>query len=497
MEELDVKQVLYKAINSPQFGRSSFNKLVNSKDTFGEYTDVVSAVRNHYFTYKTPISREGLATEIKFSDKKRGKLNKDRVLEIDQKLAKIYNLSKAGNYSNDPNLDKNIDDWCRSQVALAVLRSYAVQNKDFGDQKVLLDMLSDIKEAAQIGSTDSLFEKVDITGDDPKELVNRLDNIVGETIPTGWTDLDKAMGGGLARGEVGATEAYTGTGKSTTLINLMAQYGVVEKKDVLYISMEDATDRMYYRMLANITRTGYHELYDDNNILLEDNAYKLVKEIQEYHRKGAIGSLELLRSNPHEVSPVEIEQAIQEYQGDHGKAPDILMIDYPDIMLNPYATSNTDPYSAEGKLYEEIRRIAGVYHMIVWVAMQSGRGARDAKVLTGFDVEGSKKKINALDLNLTVNQTPEERKEGYIRLYMDKVRNPSQATNDGIIYLKVNPKGVRFQNENEEERHAHQELLASSEDFGAYKKEPGDRKKAYDDANKKIAQANKEIKGLI
>jgi hypothetical protein len=105
------------------------------------------------------------------------------------------------------------------------------------------------------------------------------------------------------------------------------------------------------------------------------------------------------------------------------------------LLRNPHASGN----EAEdgGKLFEEMRRIAQDYNVVMWTASQMNRTAYSAQIRTAEHMEGSHRKKNAAELVLTVNSTEEEYKAGFVRLYADKVRNPPEGPYDKMLGFKV------------------------------------------------------------
>jgi lipoate-protein ligase A len=84
-----------------------------------------------------------------------------------------------------------------------------------------------------------------------------------------------------------------------------------------------------------------------------------------------------------------------------------------------------------------------------------------------------------------MNQSQDEFDNGYMRLYIDKIRNP-ETTVDRMLYFCVDKKSVSIREENESEHEAHLQLLqkGKSSKFGDYEKE-GLSKKDLDEKRKK------------
>ncbi|MGI4467419.1 hypothetical protein ACR2W6_21370, partial [Klebsiella pneumoniae] len=80
---------------------------------------------------------------------------------------------------------------------------------------------------------------------------------------------------------------------------------------------------------------------------------------------------------------------------------------------------------------------------------------------TSEHVEGSRKIVNAVEVSLAVNQKDEEFKSGFLRLYLDKIRNSSN-TGERFVNLKVEPTKMIVRDETPEEKQEHIQLLSDN-----------------------------------
>lgn len=493
IESVDTKQVLYKAICDPMFGKTTFSKIPITGDLYNNYKDVAFSIRSHYEKYDNPISKEALIGDIKYSYKIKGKLTDLVIPQIEELVGSIYQLNQSGNYNyaSDPEINKQIDGWCRNKLVANIFSKYLTENKDFSSSQVIESMTADLSEALTIGSPTKDVEHISLADADPDKLVNILSNINKNIIPTGWTDLDKAMGGGLGKGEMALVIGPTGRGKTTTLINLAKQYILYSKKHVQFIELEEHQDRMLLKNLSTITHIAQKKFFETNKLgqqeINKGTSKKVIELVQKAMKDGRIGTLDIDNAPAHKLDINGLEQLIQRYGNEHSYYPDVLIIDYPDIMLNEYQ-GKVNEYRADGLLYEDIRALAGKYKMLVWVAAQTNRTAAAQDIVNAYSLEGSKQKLNAVELAMTLNQTDEEYKSGFIRFYLDKIRN-STGIEDRMLKLKVDTKYVGFINETTADKEAHDQILSKvkDENYGKYKKAQetdADRKRALAKINK-------------
>jgi len=489
LNEATVSQVIYRAMADSTYALNVFSKIPITGENFGDYTDIAKSIRSHYRKYEEPISKEALTADVIDSMKRTGKASQEDLDEQTARITSISRLSKVSNYSNDKDISVKTDEWSRNKLATDVLMRELSSYKDVGDPEVIDRIITGLNKANSLGSISELGESVSLFDpDDASKMVDLLSHVQQNTIPLNLPSLDHLMGGGLAKGEMGMILSQSGKGKTATLVNVAKRYAVDSKQNVLYIALEERVNRLVLRAFRVVTNQKMSDIYDSlgnpdiNKLKAQLDAFQKIKG------KGAIGDLDIFASKPQIVSPNSVEQILQQYMLKHGHYPDVLIIDYPDLMENPYLNQGVNEFRAAGMLYESIRRIAGQYNMIVWVASQMNRMSSQQEIMNAYAIEGSKQKLNTVELCLSLNQTDAEFKNGFIRFYVDKVRNPGEGTWDKIIKFKVNVNSMTYNEETPEESSAHDEILAvkDKDQFGEYKKP----KMTAEQAKKKTAEAN-------
>jgi len=188
----------------------------------------------------------------------------------------------------------------------------------------------------------------------------------------------------------------------------------------------------------------------------------LLERLRSEHKKGLLGNFTLAKSTPHTETVESLEQYLVNYGSVNGKMPDVVIVDYPDLLNNGFLSNKVSEYSAEGMLFEQLRGLADRTNTIMWVANQANRMADTAETITSFNMEGSKQKLNTVELCLSLNQSKKERENGYIRFHIDKARNATAAKSDDTIYMKVNSKSISYENETNTDREHHEEIVKDS-----------------------------------
>ncbi len=154
---------------------------------------------------------------------------------------------------------------------------------------------------------------------DPKA---RLERMLREdpVEPTGWTEVDDLLFGGISRGELLLVSANSGGGKSMTLANLGHNF-LARGRNVLYVSLElseDAIAQRYDTMYTGISRRDWKSNVNLITTRLEG--------IPDGH-----GVLDIVQM-PAGTKSNDIRAYLKEYQLKYDMVPDMIIIDYLDKM---------------------------------------------------------------------------------------------------------------------------------------------------------------------
>lgn len=288
------------------------------------------------------------------------------------------------------------------------------------------------------------------------------------------------------------TRNYVATHNTTWAVNQARNY-VVRGLNVLYIPLEEKIDRMIVRFEQLLSQQSKNSILVDGEL-----NEQLYDQIQQAYGAGKEqlnwGNLWIRKYKPQELTPSGLSQLISDVMIRKGQQIDVVIIDYPDLMKNPHSNGGNGESDAGGKLYEDIRSIAQEYDFVCWTLSQLNRASYGQEVKNAGAIEGSKRKMNAVELIFTLNQTPEEFQSGFIRAYVDKLRNNSGVAYDKMLYFKVIPETMTIRDETQEERMAHANLLEQTMEVARdnYKKENNFTPK---DAQSKINNLNAQLAG--
>lgn len=369
------------------------------------------------------LTEEALLT---LTQDKLDRMNKDA--ETQQKYFNAINqVYLVRDSQNDDIIDEKIEKYIKKHMQLDLLKKAAMS---LDKEEVMEKVADDWRDIMMLDVSGKNQEIINVL-DDTEYKRKALSTLYANTIPTGFSQIDALNGGGLAKGELGMIVAASGTGKTLILTNLATNY-TKNKRNVLFIALEELENRMILKFEQSMLRRNKSEIL--TGAALNETNFDKYQEFYKQNRSH-FGNLFFARFSPRKITPAKIEQLISDVKIRQGVDVDVVIIDYPELLRNPYATGNEADDG--GKLFEEMRRIAQDYNVVMWTAAQMNRTAYSAIIRTSEHMEGSLRKKNAAELVLTVNQTPEEYAAGFVRLYADKVRNPPEGGYDKMLGFKV------------------------------------------------------------
>lgn len=445
------KQVLRKAIESPIFSKEVLPKAPLSIFENNEiYKEVSNIIKRYYQTNSSVLTEEALLT---LTETKLDRMKKDS--EEQRKYFNAINeLYNVRNSHDDEVIDEKIEGYVKKHMRMELLKKAAMnlENEAFMEK-----MENELKEIMLLDVSGKKQEIINVI-DDAEHKRQALITIHQNTMSTGFKAIDDLNGGGLAKGELGLIVALSGTGKTMFLTNFATNYTKL-KQNVLYIALEELENRMILRFEQSMLRQNKSDILTGG--ALNETRFN---QLQDFYKKNRekFGNLFFARYSPNSVTPAKIEQLISDVMLRQGVHLDAVIVDYPDLLRNPHATG--DVAEDGGRLFEEMRRIAQDYNVVMWTASQMNRTAYNALIRTSEHMEGAHRKKNAAELVLTVNQTPEEFEAGYIRLYADKVRNPPEGAYDKMIGLRVVGSAMTIRDyRGDAEREEHVQVLKAAD----------------------------------
>ena len=191
-----------------------------------------------------------------------------------------------------------------------------------------------------------------------------------ERIPFDIEYLNKITRGGLPRKTLNILLAGTGVGKTLAMCH-MAAANLVNGKNVLYITMEMAEEKIAERIDANLLNVPLDELYQ-----LPKDAYD--KKVQRLREK-TVGRLIVKEYPTSTAGAANFRHLLNELRIKKNFTPDIIYIDYLNICMSSRMKqgANVNSYTYIKAIAEELRGLAVEYNVPIVSATQTTRGGYD------------------------------------------------------------------------------------------------------------------------
>jgi KaiC/GvpD/RAD55 family RecA-like ATPase len=249
--------------------------------------------------------------------------------------------------------------------------------------------------------------------EDPRGRLERLKSSNGQ-ISTGWPSVDKKLYGGFNRGELNIFCAASGGGKSLFLANLGVNWALMGL-NVVYLTFELSENLVSMRLDSMTTGIGTRDIF--RNI---DDVELKVKMLQK--RSGHLQ----IKYMPSGKNCNDIRAYLKEYQVKTGQKPDVLLIDYLDLMMPlSVKVSPSDLFVKDKYVSEEIRNLAMETQCITVTASQLNRSAVEEIEFDHSHISGGLSKIMTADNVIGIFTSRAMKERGRYQIQFMKTRSSS------------------------------------------------------------------------
>jgi hypothetical protein len=314
-------------------------------------------------------------------------------------------INKSGNVmeSEKEYFLNSVEKFCRHMaIERAILKSADLLEEGYyGDLESLMKDAVLVSLNRELGT--NYFE-------DPRARLEKLLNQNGN-ISTGWKSIDNAIYN-LGKGELAIFTAVLGGGKSVALQNLTVNWAL-QNYNVIYFTLELSEELTSKRLDAMITGIP------NASIFRQIDKVELVVKMKEKH----LGAIQVKYMKPG-TNTNDIKAYLKEYQIKNSKKPDMIIVDYLDLMYpNSKKVELSNFFVKDKFVSEELRGLAMEEGVVLATACQINRGGFEELNPTAANISGGISKAMTADLVVNVHNTPAGRERGEITFMLMKTRN--------------------------------------------------------------------------
>lgn len=410
-----------------------FENLVNIVDQ-NMFTDdnlrrIVGFMKDRYMLTETVATYKDIDTIIR--NKVSDAIGVERCLAM---LETIKNVETRGidliegcseKFFKQQNLTKAIN------IAQEIIKS--------GDMERYNDIEDIIKKALENNNKQDFGYKVFDNMDDALSEEYRC------AIPTGAENLDKALFGGLAKGELGVIIAPSSVGKTSATTGFAAKAATTLTEDnnykgykVVHIHFEDKPvniKRKYYAYLTD---------FDACELSRPDVRPKAIEIINNHKFKQLIQD-NVRGFNPYDGDwgPSEIRNKLRQLIAG-GFKPDLLIIDYFECLKLEKPETNTDSeWTREGLTMRKLEKIANEFNIAVWCPVQGTKDSFDSQIVGMKNAGGSVKKTQIAHVIISFARTEQMRLENKLNIFLNKFRG-GRISQNSFLNVTFNNGTTKF-----------------------------------------------------
>ena len=328
------------------FIKADYFEDTNQKVVFEE---IMSFVQE----YNQPATKEILCIEAE----KRQDINDDSFKQITTLITNLENEPSEFEW-----LVNTTEKWCRDRaIYLALMES--IQLADGKDDKKDRDAIPSIlSEALAVSFDNHIGHDYLIDYEERYESYHRKES----KIPFDLEYFDKITKGGLPNKTLNIALAGTGVGKSLFMCHV-ASAALLQGKNVLYITLEMAEEKIAERIDANLLNIPIQDITDLPKVMYEGKVTDLAKKTQ-----GTLIIKEYPTASAHSG---HFKALLQELALKKSFMPDIIFIDYLNICASSRyrGNSSVNSYSYIKAIAEELRGLAVEANVPIVSATQTTR----------------------------------------------------------------------------------------------------------------------------
>ena len=327
------------------------------------------------------------------------------------------------------------EDWLNSRF-----KSWKVSKHTRDQIKEGIDLIRDMDEINydnvmdvalrlkdKFAEIDSLNNDMDDLGDDFDDPESHKLRISERKMPSGWSNMDKILGGGWDHATLSLIMGSTNVGKSMWLQNIAVNL-VDNGYNVIYITLEMASRKCIKRMGAmrlKIPIDQYDELSKDSMFIKQKiNQTKNMTVSTDLFDSKKPGRLFVKKYPTSDFTVTDLESYIKKFEETKKIKIDAIVIDYINLMsIEKGYNMDTMLYLKGKHLAEGLRRVGDKYDVCIITATQTGKDVWDASDINLADIPESKAIAESADSVWGIIRNSQMKKENIYKLKILKLRD--------------------------------------------------------------------------
>ena len=251
--------------------------------------------------------------------------------------------------------------WCQERAIYNALMQ-SIKIADGGDKKVKKDAIPSILQDALSVSFDEHIGHDYIESADERYEFYHKDE---EKIPFDLQKFNHITKGGIPNKTLNVALAGTGVGKSLFMCH-MASAALMQGRNVLYVTLEMAEEKIAERIDANCLNINIKDLTDVPQVMFRSKISDLQRKT-----KGKL----IIKEYPTASAHVgHFKALLNELSLKKGFHPEIIFVDYLNICASSrYKGTIVNSYTYVKAIAEELRGLAGEYNVPILSATQTTR----------------------------------------------------------------------------------------------------------------------------
>ena len=363
--------------------------------------------------YNTQITVEALLIEIS----NRRDLNEEMLKQLQMLVTNLENTPADEQWLID-----TTEKWCRDKaIYIALMESIHIA--DGNDEKKSRDAIPSIlSEALAVSFDNNIGHDYFANADERFDYYHQKQ----DKIPFDLEYFNKITKGGLVNKSLNVALAGTGVGKSLFMCH-MASSCLLNGRNVLYITMEMAEEKIAERIDANLLNVPIHEIAELPKQMFDTKVNNLSKKTQ-----GTLIIKEYPTASAHSG---HFKALLNELALKKSFRPDIIFIDYLNICASERYRGNStvNSYSYIKAIAEELRGLAVEANVPIVSATQTTRSGYGSSDVELTDTSESFGLPATADLMFALISTEELEQVGQIMVKQLKNRYNDPTVNKRFI----------------------------------------------------------------